>query len=637
MPKDYFTMPKGYCTMPKAYCTMPKGYCIVPKAYFTMPKDYFTMPKDYFTMPKDYFTMPKDYFTMPKAYFTMPKAYCTMPKEYYTILKKYFTLPKLNQCYAYQYDNLNRLKAAFYQKAGVATNAYNESLTYDKNGNILTLNRNGTSETATAIDNLAYTYEANTNKLTTVTDATTSLEGFKDGNKTGLDYTYDVNGNMTIDKNKGITLIAYNHLNLPTQITFSGTNRKINYLYNATGQKLRKIVTEGTTVTTTDYLGGYQYLTPPLGVGGLQFFPTSEGYVAYSQTLNAYSYVYQYKDHLGNIRLSYSDANNDKLITNNEIVEESNYYPFGLKQTGYNNVTNSLGNSSAQKRLYNGKELQGELGLNMYDYGARNYDATIGRWMNIDPLAELSRRWSPYNYVYNNPIIFVDPDGMIPEKTPEQEQEEKERDAQQIENLNEFLSSIRPADSPIAQADAEEQERINRTGGGRRGVSRNKKTTNKKYKEIKPKDKVKAKVIDNTSDAKNHYDNGDGSGVLIGMATRNLLRLSRNYQNVIDKLVSGKAKNLNSTFDVDMTGKIFHIGDTNVDYSTNCSEGTCTTTFTEFVNDGFWDPNVLDEFIGSSQSNFRPDGMGPNLETQNGHPYPYIPSTYIIIYPNPGY
>src|SRR5690554_7252519 len=126
-----------------------------------------------------------------------------------------------------------------------------------------------------------------------------------------------------------------------------------------------------------------------------------------------YLYVYQYKDHLGNVRLSYADVNGNGTIESaTEILEENNYYPFGLKHKGYNEIVNSNRSEAAEKYKFGGKEWNSELGLDLYDFGARNYDPAIGRWLNIDPLAEVSRRWTPYNYAYNNPIYFVDPDGM---------------------------------------------------------------------------------------------------------------------------------------------------------------------------------------------------------------------------------
>jgi RHS repeat-associated protein len=121
-------------------------------------------------------------------------------------------------------------------------------------------------------------------------------------------------------------------------------------------------------------------------------------------------YVYQFKDHLQNLRLSYSDRNKDGAITQDEIIQEKNYYPFGMTHSGYNNTLRGRNHNYG----FGNKEEQDELGLDWIDITARNYDPSLGRWMNIDPLAEEMRRFSPYTYAFNNPIYFIDPDGMMP-------------------------------------------------------------------------------------------------------------------------------------------------------------------------------------------------------------------------------
>ena len=342
--------------------------------------------------------------------------------------------------YGYQYDNLNRLINAVYQKPYntiPVTHMYDEEISYDKNGNITELGRYGDfdaddSSGALQIDKLRYTYHLQKmNQLMRVQDNSTETLGFKDDNNTGIDpdddYTYDALGNMLSDTNKGIDSISYNHLNLPVKIYFASGD-KIEYLYNAAGQKRTKTVIQDEGKTVTDYHDGYQYSN-----GILKFFPHAEGYVnvvfcdaCSSKNQTRFNYVYNYLDHLGNIRMSYGvDPETEEL----KILEENHYYPFGLKHTNYNNGKREYQKDEedpeilkvksvpgvedvAYKYRYNSKEWQDELSLNLYDYGARNYDPAIGRWMNIDPLAEKSRRWSTYSYCYNNPMRFTDPEGM---------------------------------------------------------------------------------------------------------------------------------------------------------------------------------------------------------------------------------
>ncbi|WP_415060415.1 RHS repeat-associated core domain-containing protein, partial [Flavobacterium sp.] len=338
--------------------------------------------------------------------------------------------------YSYSYDDLNRLRKAYFQKPYDVvshTQSFDEYIDYDKNGNIDRLQRFADQNeygNVIEIDALGYHYEQHSNKLMKVTDATNFSAGFGDDsdgtNDTDDDYAYDDNGNMISDENKGIGSIKYNHLNLPTEIRFDNGGT-ISYLYTASGVKVGKIVYQGgNNPVQTDYLGGFQYVNSEL-----QFFPHPEGYVSvvkFGPDNLVINYAYQYKDHLGNIRLNYGKDPETNVL---KVLEENHYYPFGLKHQNYNTGRKQYGKKEDEltalqipglvlpsedkpmvyKYKYNGKEWQDELLLNWYDYGARNYDPAIGRWMNIDPLAEKYPSISPYAYVANNPIMYIDPDG----------------------------------------------------------------------------------------------------------------------------------------------------------------------------------------------------------------------------------
>ena len=237
------------------------------------------------------------------------------------------------------------------------------------------------------IENLTFTFAGN--RPTRVDDAVAaSAYGggfeFKDAVKQANEYAYDANGNLTKDLNKGITNISYNCLNLPSTVTFSDGSR-ISHTYGADGTKLKTVHKTGSTTTTTDYCGNVVYEN-----GVQKLLLTDEGYV----TLSDGKYHYYLKDHQGNNRV---------VINQSGTVEEANhYYPFG-------GVFASSGNVQPYK--YNGKEYDGKKGLNWYDYGARHYDAALGRFTTNDRFSEKYHSLSPYQYGANNPVNTIDING----------------------------------------------------------------------------------------------------------------------------------------------------------------------------------------------------------------------------------
>ena len=295
--------------------------------------------------------------------------------------------------YRFTYDGLSRMKDAIYGEANTLSinhNRFNEQITgYDKMGNILGLLRYGqTSATGYGlVDNLNLVY--NGNQLQSVDDhAPNSVYGngmeFKDNANQPVEYGYDKNGNLTKDLNKNISNIRYNLINLPSQITFSDGNT-IDYEYGSDGRKLRTVHQTGNTILTTDYCGNAIYEN-----GSLKLLLTKTGYVSFPDK----KFHFYLKDHQGNVRVV---ADKD-----GKLEETNDYYPFGGTFTT---------STSVQPYKYNGKELDRVSGLNLYDYGARYYDATIGRWCMVDSLSEKYYSFNSYNYCGNNPARYVDPDG----------------------------------------------------------------------------------------------------------------------------------------------------------------------------------------------------------------------------------
>jgi len=189
---------------------------------------------------------------------------------------------------------------------------------------------------------------------------------------------------LTKYSNKGICNISWNSLNLPNVVTFADGST-VTYTYAADGTKLRTLHNINGTTTQKDYCGSVIYEN-----GAAKLWQTEAGYISMDDS----KYHYYLQDHQGNNRV---------VVNETGATEEVNhYYAFGGLFSS---------DESVQPFKYNGKELDTKKGLNWYDYGARQYDATLGRWFAVDPLAEDYYNWSPYNYCLNNPIKYIDPDG----------------------------------------------------------------------------------------------------------------------------------------------------------------------------------------------------------------------------------
>ena len=225
--------------------------------------------------------------------------------------------------YDFAYDAANRLTNADFNQFN--SNGFSKAaqidfsvrgLTYDANGNILTMNQSGWKlGGSVTVDSLLYTYSSNSNRLLNVldrkNDTATKLGDFRSSKAymtllnnskttTATDYIYDANGNLTIDKNKDISSIFYNYLNLPDSIRIAGKGT-IKYSYDASGNKLKKVTRDSTVspvkVTTTLYLLG-NYVNDTL-----QFISHEEGRIRFDSAKSSLVFDYFLKDHLGNVRM----------------------------------------------------------------------------------------------------------------------------------------------------------------------------------------------------------------------------------------------------------------------------------------------------------------------------------------------
>lgn len=297
---------------------------------------------------------------------------------------------------------------------------YDTSYSYDLHGNVKTISRKGMTGLTQGANNMIVSY-GNTdnltlsytgNRLKSVTDATsriyyTGATDFDDAADYNTEYEYDYNGNVTVDRNRRIVGAVYNSLNQPMRIELED-GAEIENMYDADGtlRQRKHIGSDDTEIAVTDYSGVWEFKN-----GTLSRINIPGGYI---QGDSVYFYI---ADRQGNIRQVWN-------ASTGQTVQDNHYYPYGAMfgesaaveyvnaMAGTNNMALINAEVSTNPYRYGGKEWLMQEGLNYYDFAARQYDPTTGRFIHPDPLNGKYPHLSSYLYCAGNPINATDPSGL---------------------------------------------------------------------------------------------------------------------------------------------------------------------------------------------------------------------------------
>jgi RHS repeat-associated protein len=369
----------------------------------------------------------------------------------------------------FRYDQLNRItKAASFAYFNYTSGAnqvdwthpsnnrafYDETFSYDANGNIRTATRNSVSSTSPTtvaqMDNFAYSYYPGTNKLRQVTDTRPATAfgssgitaAYKDvDNQAADNYVYDAIGNLTKDNAEAISAIAWNVYGKITGITKTGGN--LTYTYDAQGNRITAF-NSGTGKTTCyvrdaqgNVLATYEHAGTTLRLKEMHLYGSSRlGIHNFNMPLNTMSgeptklvgtvtgvrrnftrgnKLFELSNHLGNVLATIADQKtslpNGIWVAKYQplIVNTQDYYAFGMQApfSEYNAGTGRY------RYGFNGKENDSEVkgSGNQQDYGMRIYDTRLGRFLSVDPIMKDYPELTPYQFASNTPIFGIDLDG----------------------------------------------------------------------------------------------------------------------------------------------------------------------------------------------------------------------------------